>query len=143
MLRQLIVAGAVTLATTAVHSIAMAGVMRVVRRREAARGSFRFEVHLILLMIGVVVVLNAAHLIEVAIWAVVYDALGVVPDNVSSFYFALVNFTTLGYGDVVPAARWQLLGPLTTINGVLLLGWSTAVIFAVLSSQGNMPGAER
>ena len=37
--------------------------------------------------------------------------------------------TTLGYGDVTPVARWRLLGPMTAMNGVLLFGWSTAVIF--------------
>ena len=47
-------------------------------------------------------------------------------------YFALVNYTTLGYGDVIPMARWRLLGPMTAMNGVLLFGWSTAVIFQVL-----------
>jgi ion channel len=47
-------------------------------------------------------------------------------------YFAMVNYTTLGYGDVTPMARWRLLGPMTAMNGVLLFGWSTAVIFQVL-----------
>ena len=47
-------------------------------------------------------------------------------------YFAFVNYTTLGYGDVVPVERWRLLGPMTAMNGVLLFGWSTAVIFEVL-----------
>ena len=47
-------------------------------------------------------------------------------------YFALVNYTTLGYGDVTPMARWRLLGPMTAMDGVLLFGWSTAVIFQVL-----------
>jgi hypothetical protein len=45
---------------------------------------------------------------------------------------AWVNYTTLGYGDVIPMARWRLLGPMTAMNGVLLFGWSTAVIFQVL-----------
>jgi hypothetical protein len=47
-------------------------------------------------------------------------------------YFAFVNYTTLGYGDIVPVKDWQLLGPMTAMNGVLLFGWSTAVIFEVL-----------
>jgi hypothetical protein len=47
-------------------------------------------------------------------------------------YFAFVNYTTLGYGDVLPVERWRLLGPMTAMNGVLLFGWSTAVIFDVL-----------
>ena len=40
-----------------------------------------------------------------------------------------VNYATLGYGDVLPVERWRLLGPLTAMNGMLLFGWSTAVIF--------------
>ena len=47
-------------------------------------------------------------------------------------YFAFVNYTTLGYGDVLPVAGWRLLGPMAAMNGVLLFGWSTAVIFQVL-----------
>jgi hypothetical protein len=47
-------------------------------------------------------------------------------------YFAFVNYTTLGYGDITPVERWRLLGPITAMNGVLLFGWSTAVIFEVL-----------
>ena len=45
---------------------------------------------------------------------------------------AFVNYATLGYGDIVPLAEWRLLGPITAMNGVLLFGWSTAVIFEVL-----------
>jgi hypothetical protein len=135
MYRQLIIGGAVSLANIAVHSIAMAGVLHVFKRRRAAKASFRFQVYLVSLMIAVVAVLNIAHVIEVALWALVYGLLDVGPKNVSPFYFALVNFTTLGYGDVLPNARWQLIGPLTAMNGILLLGWSTAAIFAVLFSQ--------
>ena len=47
-------------------------------------------------------------------------------------YFAFVNYTTLGYGDVVPVERWRLIGPITAMNGMLVFGWSTAVIFEVL-----------
>jgi Ion channel len=47
-------------------------------------------------------------------------------------YFAFVNYTTLGHGDVVPVGRWRLLGPMAAMNGALLFGWSTAVIFEVL-----------
>ena len=43
-----------------------------------------------------------------------------------------MNYTTLGYGDITPAKEWQLLGPLTAMNGILLFGWSTAVMFEVL-----------
>ena len=54
------------------------------------------------------------------------------PPDANLVYFTFVNYTTLGYGDITPAERWRLLGPMTAMNGVLLFGWSTAVIFQVL-----------
>ncbi|MFX8597349.1 potassium channel family protein, partial [Acinetobacter baumannii] len=57
-------------------------------------------------------------------------------------YFAFVNYTTLGYGDVTPLQQWRLLGPMTAMNGVLLFGWSTAVIYAVLSKTIITTGTE-
>ena len=83
-------------------------------------------------MIATVLVLMAAHTIEVLVWALAYFLTSAAPAGSSLVYFAFVNYTTLGYGDVIPAKEWELLGPLTAMNGVILFGWSTAVIFAVL-----------
>jgi hypothetical protein len=73
-----------------------------------------------------------AHLAEVLVWSLIYAAADVAPEGADLVYFAFVNYTTLGYGDVTPVKRWSLLGPMTAMNGVLLFGWSTAVIFEVL-----------
>ena len=54
------------------------------------------------------------------------------PAGADLVYFAFVNYATLGYGDVLPVERWRLLGPITAMTGMLLFGWSTAVIFEVL-----------
>jgi hypothetical protein len=83
-------------------------------------------------MIATVLMLMAAHMLEVFVWAAVYAMVNVAPDGADLVYFAFVNYTTLGYGDITPVARWRLLGPMTAMNGVLLFGWSTAVIFEVL-----------
>jgi hypothetical protein len=74
----------------------------------------------------------AAHLAEVLVWSLAYAIVSVAPPGTDLIYFAFVNYTTLGYGDVTPVERWRLLGPMTAMNGVLLFGWSTAVIFEVL-----------
>jgi len=83
-------------------------------------------------MIATVSVLMAAHIAEVVAWSIAYAIVGAAPAGTDLIYFAFVNYTTLGYGDVTPVERWHLLGPMTAMNGVLLFGWSTAVIFAVL-----------
>ena len=84
------------------------------------------------LMIATVIVLMIAHLAEVLVWSLIYAVVGAAPAGTDLVYFAFVNYTTLGYGDVTPVERWRLLGPMTAMNGVLLFGWSTAVIFEVL-----------
>ncbi len=96
------------------------------------RLSHRRRVTLLISVVSVTgILLTAGHLLEVAAWAKAYEIFEVSsPEN--AYYLAFVNFTTLGYGDVLPAPHWRLLGPMTAANGMLLFGWSTAVIFAVL-----------
>ena len=73
-----------------------------------------------------------AHLVEMALWAVLFVICGEFPQFGTAFYHSAVNFTTLGYGDVVMTPAWRLLGPLEAANGVLMFGVSTAMIFAVI-----------
>jgi len=103
-------------------------VARVAGERATSRQSLR----LIAVMIATVSVLMVAHLAEVLVWSFAYMIVRVAPPGTDLIYFAFVNYTTLGYGDVTPLEHWQLLGPMTAMNGVLLFGWSTAVIFQVL-----------
>jgi hypothetical protein len=132
MLRQLAFGSTVSLANIAVHAMTMIVVIRVARSTAARRLSAPM-LRLSAVMIGIVAVLMAAHVCEVAIWSLAYAVAGAAPDGADRLYFAFVNFTTLGYGDIVPVPHWRLIGPITAMNGVLLFGWSTAVIFEVLS----------
>jgi hypothetical protein len=131
MLRQLLVSIAVSVGNIAIHAIVMAAVLWVVRVADE-RATSRQSLRLVGVMIAAVSVFMAAHIAEVAVWALAYRIVGAAPPGTDFFYFAFVNYTTLGYGDVTPIERWHLLGPMTAMNGVLLFGWSTAVIFAVL-----------
>jgi hypothetical protein len=84
-------------------------------------------------MIVITLVMAAAHLMEIALWAIAFRAISKISTFEKAFYFSAQNYTTLGYGDIVPSDRWRLLGPLEAINGLLLFGLSTAVMFAALS----------
>jgi len=131
MLRQFFVGTAVSICNIAIHAVvtvAVIWVARIASQRATSRQSLR----LIIVMIATASVLMAAHLVEVLTWALAYAVVHVAPAGTDFTYFAFVNYTTLGYGDVTPVERWYLLGPMTAMNGVLLFGWSTAVIFEVL-----------
>jgi hypothetical protein len=73
-------------------------------------------------MSSTVSVLMVTHSLEVMVWALAYWIVGLAPSSNSLVYFAFVNYTTLGYGDVTPAERWQLLGPITAMNYFCLAG---------------------
>ena len=131
MLRQFLVSIAVSICNIAIHAIVMAAVLWVARAA-SERATSHQSLRLIAIMTATVSVLMAAHIAEVILWSFAYAIIGVAPPGTNLIYFAFVNYTTLGYGDVTPLQRWHLLGPMTAMNGVLLFGWSTAVIFAVL-----------
>ena len=131
MLRQLLVGGGVSVVNIAIHALVMT-ILVWVARAVSADNKSQPAIFLITVMISTVSVLMAAHVVEVFVWALAYLTVGVVLGKTSSVYFAFVNYTTLGYGDILPVERWRLLGPITALNGVLLIGWSTAVIFEVL-----------
>jgi len=123
---------AVSLLNIAVHAAIMTAVNRTVHRTSLATQAALAHFRLMLVMMATVSVLMLAHLIEIGIWGMLYTAIGVVPPEDDAYYFAFVNYTTLGYGDIIPVAYWRLLGPMAAMNGVLLFGWSAAVIFDVL-----------
>ena len=131
MLRQFLVGGAVSALNITIHALMMTIVVRVAQTA-SAKDKLHSSLFLIAVMIPTVLVLMVTHAVEVVVWSLAYSLVDAAATGVDLVYFAFVNYTTLGYGDVVPVERWRLLGPITAMNGVLLFGWSTAVIFEVL-----------
>ena len=131
MLVEFLVGGIVCVCTITIHAL----VMTVVERVAAAWGTKRRRhpsLRLIAVMIATVSVLMAAHVLEVFVWSLTYSIVDAAPAGTDLVYFAFVNYATLGYGDVTPVEDWRLLGPITAMNGALMFGWSTAVIYDVL-----------
>ena len=73
-----------------------------------------------------------AHLIEIALWAELFVLCGEFSDFATAYYHSAVNYTSLGYGDIIMSPAWKLLAPLETADGMLLFGVSAAMIFAVI-----------
>jgi voltage-gated potassium channel len=95
-----------------------------------ANFSPRRNLQLFLALIGVILVL---HVLEIGVWAGCYFWQHCLPDFETSFYFSGATYTTLGYGDVVLPRPWRLVGVLESLTGVLLMGWSAAFFFAMVS----------
>jgi hypothetical protein len=73
-----------------------------------------------------------AHLVEIALWTALFLLCGEFQAFGTAYYFSAVNYTTLGYGDIIMSPSWKLLGPLEASDGCLMFGVSTAMIFAVI-----------
>jgi len=131
MLLQFVVGAAACICNIAIHALVMLLLVQVAQR---AAGTTKLGPSLLLvaIMVATVSVLMMAHGLEVLVWTLTYGMVGAAPPGADVLYFAFVNYTTLGYGDVVPVERWHLIGPTTAMCGILMFGWSTAVIFDVL-----------
>jgi hypothetical protein len=79
-----------------------------------------------------ILILLAGHMAQMAVWAMAFVATGEFREFAVAFYHSAVNYTTLGYGDIVMSPRWRLLGPQEAASGTLAFGWSTAVIVTVV-----------
>lgn len=102
--------------------------LRLPHRRPAPRGfplvGHTLFVAMLILMVG--------NLFQIAIWGALFVCLGEFDEMYEAIYHSAVNFTSLGYGDVVMSKPWKLLGPLEAVNGVLMLGMSGATLLAIL-----------
>ena len=80
----------------------------------------------------VLAMLFAGHVVQFASWALLFLVLGEFSDFQTAFYHSVVNFTSLGYGDIVMSPRWRLLGGLEAANGVLMFGVTTGTLMALM-----------
>jgi len=92
-------------------------------------------------------VMMVGNLFQIGLWGALFVALGEFGELYEAIYHSAVNFTSLGYGDVVMSKNWKLLGPLEALNGVLMLGMTAAALMAILQQmikfQQQVAEAER
>lgn len=87
-------------------------------------------VRLVSLIFATFVLSHTAH---VYLWAFVFWLVGALPGYEEPIYFALVTYTTLGYGDVTLDAQFRILGAMASVTGILMFGLTTAFLVGVFS----------
>jgi Ion channel len=132
ILLPLAVGAVVILCTIFIHALSVSVSLRLLRReRRLGRTGRSFWRDFPVVVLAMLATL-AAHLIEIALWAEVFVLCGEFPYFGTAYYHSAVNYTTLGYGDLVMTPHWRFLGPLEAANGMLLFGVSTAMVFALI-----------
>ena len=124
----LTVGAAVILCTIFIHALPVSATVDFLRRaRRLGRTGASFWSDFAIVVLAMLATL-AAHLVEIALWAEVFVICGEFSDFGTAYYHSAVNYTTLGYGDLIMTPLWRLLGPLEAANGMLLFGVSTAMV---------------
>jgi len=85
------------------------------------------------LLVSSMLIMLAGNLIQITLWAGLFFAYGEFADFATAFYHSVVNFSTLGYGDLVMSPHRRLLGALEAANGVLMFGLTTGFLYTILS----------
>lgn len=85
-----------------------------------------------LVLAAFVLWLFLSTILQVTAWAVLYVLIDALPSFEEALYFSTVTFTTLGYGDITLGPSWRLLSSFEAANGLLMFGWSTALVFAAV-----------
>lgn len=73
------------------------------------------------------------HSVQVWVWAVALYLVGAIEEMQTALYFALVTYTTVGYGDVVLGERTRIFASMAAVTGVLNFGLSTAFLVGILT----------
>ena len=87
----------------------------------------------LVLGIGVLLIL-LAHTVQVWTWALVFFLSESLADFPESFYFAMVTYTTLGYGDLVLGDGLRIFATFAAVTGLLTTGISTAFLIRLLAA---------
>jgi voltage-gated potassium channel len=88
--------------------------------------------HAAVLMVRFAAAMTVLQILETLIWAGFYrwKCFGTWE---ASFYFSAASYSTVGYGDVLLPQMWRFLGPIESLNGILMCGMSVSGLFAILT----------
>jgi hypothetical protein len=141
MLANLVIGTLIISMTVVIHTF---GLIWVTHGMNWLTDKIRLQAHRsrILAMNSVVLGIFAVLTVEVWLWAAAYYVLNVFGDFETALYFSTSTFSTVGYGDLVTSEQWRLLAGLESINGFLLIGWSTAYLVAASMRVGPFKAGE-
>jgi hypothetical protein len=135
MVLQIGIGAALIVLTILIHAVAMRSAFRVRGWAHSEGWNMPSAGKITFLTAAFVLLMFMAAMLEALAWAWTYVAVGAFEGLEPAFYFSLVAFTTVGFGDVVLDPSWRVLSAIEAANGVMVFGWTTALIFWFVQRQ--------
>jgi len=127
--------------TVVLHAYGLGLLNRGVIPRFGSRATLRHHLSVTTFLIGATALLvTMLHAIEAYIWATAYRLLGALADNKSAMLYSLNAMTSYGHEGLHLAPRWEMMGALEALNGLILFGLTTAFLFTVLHRAWQQSG---
>lgn len=130
---ELVLATGLVAGTVVIHLVGLEVLMRLTDLYLRRFLSAWVNVDRLLVPLGIVLGLFVLHGAEIWLYAAFYFTTGILPSVEQALYFSTSAYSTLGEAGAFLSKQWRVLGALEGINGMLLMGWSTAFLFQVLS----------
>ena len=136
MLMSILVGVLLTALTIGIHALGTTEWLRHLRKTKNEETITTGQMLKVLCYTAVILLL--LQIAEVLCWAIAWLMIPQIPELRTleeAVYFSMVTFTTLGFGDIIIAPPWRILSGIEAMNGLLIFGWSTALLYAVVNES--------
>ena len=131
MLSELMLSTLMVTVTVLIHGgglILLAFILHLERNEELPGYMHPASVRSLAIILFALLTLIGLHGIEIWLYALLYLAIGAVEGLRDAVYFSTITYGAIGYDDAVMAEEWRLVSAIEGINGIMMIGWSTAFL---------------
>jgi len=143
LISQLLASTVLVALTVLFHIAGLAGLIALLQTHGGRVKTPHVRLNQALLVLIAVFALFALHGVEIWLYAAVYALVGEFPDFEDALYFSTSTYATIGYGDLVLSRSWRIVGAIEGVNGIILLGWSTAFFVSIVRRLAELEGNDQ
>ena len=135
MIGELALSTVMVILTVVIHAAGLYALGRLLRLEELSEAVARIHpisprglAATLIAILGIFVL----HGIEIWLYAFLYQEIGAIKTLRAAVYFSTITYGAIGYDDTQMSEEWRLVSAIEGINGIILIGWSTAFFITVI-----------
>lgn len=140
MTRQLTIATLMVLLTVVIHGVGLFTLIRIMKletEEEIRRKVHVYSIQGVSATLAIVIGLFFIHGVEIWCYGLLYLAADAMPDLETAIYFSTMTYSTIGYSDMGIPESWRIVAAIEGINGIILMGWTTAFFVPLVARLGR------